>query len=35
MAGDLAAVRDEIVRRRAEARARKGWVMDVYLLRRR
>ena len=35
VAGDLAAVRDEIVRRRAEARARKGWVMDVYLLRRR
>ena len=35
VAGDLAAVRDEIVRIRAEARARKGWIMDVYLLRRR
>ena len=33
--GDLHAVRDEIARRRAEARARKGWIMDVYLLRRR
>ena len=35
VAGDLAAVRDEIVRRRAEARERKGWIMDTYLLRRR
>jgi len=35
VAGDLLAVRDEIVRRRAEARARKGWIMDIYLLRRR
>ena len=35
VAGDLPAVRDEIVRLRAEARARKGWVMDIYLLRRR
>jgi precorrin-6A synthase len=35
VAGDLHAVRDEIVRRRAEARARKGWIMDIYLLRRR
>ena len=35
MSGDLHAVRDEIVRRRAEARDRKGWIMDTYLLRRR
>jgi precorrin-6A synthase len=35
MAGDLLAVREEIVRRRAEARVRKGWIMDIYLLRRR
>jgi precorrin-6A synthase len=35
VAGDLHAVRDEITSRRAEARARKGWIMDVYLLRRR
>jgi precorrin-6A synthase len=35
VAGDLAAVREEIVTRRAEARARKGWIMDTYLLRRR
>jgi precorrin-6A synthase len=33
--GDLHAVRDEICHRRAEARARKGWIMDTYLLRRR
>ena len=33
--GDLRAVRDEIVERRAAARARKGWIMDTYLLRRR
>jgi precorrin-6A synthase len=33
--GDLHAVRDEICRRRAEVRARKGWIMDTYLLRRR
>ncbi|MEU7764047.1 precorrin-6A synthase (deacetylating) [Nocardia sp. NPDC049190] len=32
--GPLPAVRDEIVRRRAELRARKGWIMDSYLLRR-
>ena len=32
VSGDLPAVRDEIVRRRAEARARKGWIMDTYLL---
>jgi precorrin-6A synthase len=35
VAGDLPAVREEIVTRRAEARARKGWIMDTYLLRRR
>jgi precorrin-6A synthase len=33
--GDLAAVREEIVRRRAEVRERAGWIMDTYLLRRR
>lgn len=33
VSGDLPAVRDEIVRRRAEARERKGWIMDTYLLR--
>jgi precorrin-6A synthase len=35
VAGNLHAVRDEIVRLRTEARARKGWIMDTYLLRRR
>ena len=35
MSGDLHAVRDDIVTRRAEARARTGWIMDTYLLRRR
>lgn len=35
VAGDLHAVRDEIARLRTEARARKGWIMDTYLLRRR
>jgi len=35
VAGDLPTVRDEIGRRRTEARARKGWIMDTYLLRRR
>ena len=35
VAGDLRAVRDEIARLRTEARARKGWIMDIYLLRRR
>jgi precorrin-6A synthase len=35
VAGPLAAVADEIVRVREEARRRKGWVMDTYLLRRR
>jgi precorrin-6A synthase len=34
VAGRIADVADEIVRRRAEARARVGWIMDVYLLRR-
>jgi precorrin-6A synthase len=33
--GDLREVADEIVRIRGEARARKGWIMDTYLLRRR
>ncbi|HYH30073.1 MAG TPA: precorrin-6A synthase (deacetylating) [Pseudonocardia sp.] len=33
--GDLRRVRDEIAARRAELRARKGWIMDIYLLRRR
>jgi len=32
-AGRLADVAEEIVRLRAEARARHGWIMDVYLLR--
>ncbi|MEU2039108.1 precorrin-6A synthase (deacetylating) [Nocardia niwae] len=32
--GPLPAVREEIVRRRAELRERKGWIMDIYLLRR-
>jgi precorrin-6A synthase len=35
VAGDLHTVRDRIVQVRAEARARKGWIMDTYLLRRR
>jgi precorrin-6A synthase len=35
VAGDLAAVRDQIVAVRARERARKGWIMDTYLLRRR
>ncbi len=33
--GDLRAVHDQIARLRAAARARKGWIMDIYLLRRR
>ncbi|HVW31103.1 MAG TPA: precorrin-6A synthase (deacetylating), partial [Acidimicrobiia bacterium] len=33
LAGPLAEVRAEILRRRAEARTRKGWLFDVYLLR--
>ena len=35
ISGDLATVRDEILRVRAEAVERKGWVFDTYLLRRR
>lgn len=35
VAGDLHAVKDEIVAVRARERARKGWIMDTYLLRRR
>ena len=35
LSGRLAEVADEIVRVRAQARARKGWIMDLYLLRRR
>ena len=35
IAGDLSAVADEIVERRAAARAAAGWIMDTYLLRRR
>lgn len=34
VAGELAAVADEIVRLRARARRRRGWIMDTYLLRR-
>jgi precorrin-6A synthase len=34
ISGRLAEVADEIVRVRAEARARKGWMFDTYLLRR-
>ncbi len=35
VAGDLQAVKDEIAAVRARERARKGWIMDTYLLRRR
>ena len=35
VSGDVRTVRDEIVERRQEARARTGWIMDTYLLRRR
>jgi precorrin-6A synthase len=35
VAGELSSVADEIERLRGEARARKGWIMDSYLLRRR
>jgi precorrin-6A synthase len=35
LSGPLADLADEIERVRARARARKGWVMDLYLLRRR
>lgn len=34
VSGPLAEVADEIVKVRAEARERKGWIMDTYLLRR-
>ncbi|ABD87453.1 precorrin-6A synthase (deacetylating) [Rhodopseudomonas palustris] len=34
IAGHLAAVKDEIVTVRQEARERHGWIMDIYLLRR-
>jgi precorrin-6A synthase len=34
IAGALNEVRDEILRLRAEKRAAKGWIMDIYLLRR-
>ncbi|MEK6347818.1 MAG: precorrin-6A synthase (deacetylating) [Burkholderia sp.] len=35
VAGPLAEVKDEIARVRAEARARHGWIMDTYVLKRR
>ena len=35
ISGALEAVRDEILRVRADAAARKGWMFDTYLLRRR
>jgi precorrin-6A synthase len=35
VAGDLREVMNDIERMRAEAKARKGWVMDTYLLRKR
>jgi precorrin-6A synthase len=35
VAGHLPTVRDEILARRTAARARTGWIMDTYLLRRR
>ena len=34
ISGPLAAVADEIAATRAELRARHGWIMDTYLLRR-
>ena len=34
VAGPLDEVADDILRVRAEARGRKGWIMDTYLLRR-
>jgi len=34
VSGDLAEVGDRIQELRAAARARKGWIMDTYLLRR-
>jgi precorrin-6A synthase len=35
VSGEIGAVADEIERVRAQARRRKGWIMDTYLLRRR
>ncbi|MCV9966601.1 precorrin-6A synthase (deacetylating) [Pararhizobium sp. BT-229] len=32
ISGRLAEVRDEVLKTRAEARARHGWIMDIYLL---
>ncbi|ATQ68114.1 MULTISPECIES: precorrin-6A synthase (deacetylating) [Methylosinus] len=32
--GELEAVSDDIIRKRAEARRRHGWIMDIYLIRR-
>lgn len=34
LSGPLAQVSETIVAARAEARARHGWIMDIYLLRR-
>ncbi|MNP34087.1 precorrin 6A synthase [compost metagenome] len=34
IAGPLQAVRQQILQQREQARARKGWIMDTYLLRR-
>lgn len=34
ISGPLAEVSEQIVETRAEARLRKGWIMDTYLLRR-
>lgn len=34
VSGPLHAVKDQILRLRAEARTRKGWIMDIYFLRR-
>jgi precorrin-6A synthase len=35
VAGDLREVAQDIIKKRSEARARKGWIMDTYLLRKR
>ena len=35
LAGRLAEMKDDILAKRAQARARKGWIMDTYLLRKR
>jgi precorrin-6A synthase len=32
ISGRLADVKDEVLKTRAEARARHGWIMDIYLL---